>query len=580
MSLASGPRWTSSSQTYASMSFSRTASRRIGIDLSGESLHRRGYREEGGRAPLKENLAAAVLTRAQIRKDAPLVDLMCGSATLLIEGASMLADIAPGLGREFYGFVRWRGHDTPTWDALVAEARERREEGLKSLPPIVGYEPDTRTVNLARDNIRNAGLDKHITIEKASLASITHELPPGVIVTNPPYGVRLSDDEGRALTKLYEELGTTLKSKFAGWRASVLVPQGELAGSLRLRGDKRYSFFNGAIPCWLFIYGLSETVRTVAKTSEGETAFANRLRKNVITFGKWAKHTNVECYRLYDGDIPEYALAVDRYGKYIHVQEYQAPKTIDERVAARRMREALHALPEALGVDERNVFVKVRKQQKGTQQYEKQDERGDFLAVQENGHTFWVNFTDYLDTGLFLDHRDTRKLVGEMSAGKRVLNLFAYTCTATVYAAKGGAVSTTSVDASHTYLDWAERNFRSNGLTRSDHHLVQDDVIGWLAESRDVFDLIFVDPPTFSNSKDRDDFDVQRDHISLLSDCAKLLSPDGVIIFSNNFRRFKLDTELLSRAGMVAEDITAKTIPKDFERNARIHKCFIIRRSG
>ena len=387
----------------------------------------------------------------------------------------------------------------------------------------------------------------------------------------------MSDDEGRALQKLYEELGQTLKAKFAGWRASVLVPQGDLAGSLRLRGDKRYSFFNGAIPCWLFTYGLSETPRSTAKTSEGETAFANRLRKNLTTLGKWADTNGVECYRVYDADIPEYALAVDRYGKYVHVQEYQAPKTVDERMAARRLREALHALPEALGVAERDVFVKVRK--KGAEQYEKHDSRGSFTTVHENGHTFWVNFTDYLDTGLFLDHRDTRKLIGAMSAGKHVLNLFAYTCTASVYAAKGGATSTTSVDASRTYLDWAERNFRSNELTRSTNHLVQDDVLGWLSESRDMFDLIFVDPPTFSNSKDRDDFDVQRDHIALLEACARRLTPDGVIVFSNNYRRFKLDTDTLSRFGMASEDITAKTIPRDFERNPRIHKCFIIRRA-
>ena len=140
----------------------------LGIDLSGESLHRRGYREEGGRAPLKENLAAAVLTRAQIRRDAPLVDPMCGSATLLIEGASMLADIAPGLGRDYFGFVRWRGHDAAVWEALLSEARERREAGLNGLPPIVGFEPDGRTVAMARENVNNAGLSGHITIEKAS----------------------------------------------------------------------------------------------------------------------------------------------------------------------------------------------------------------------------------------------------------------------------------------------------------------------------------------------------------------------------------------------------------------------------
>lgn len=550
----------------------------IGIDLSGESLHRRGYREGNVPAPLKENLAAAIMTRAAPTLDAPLVDPMCGSGTLLIEGAMLLADVAPGLLRDYFGFLRWRGHEPDTWKQLIEEAKVRRTEGIPKLPPIVGFEPDPRSAKLAVQGAHAAGLSKQIRIERATLATLTHSLPTGLVVTNPPYGVRLGDDEGRSLASLYEELGNVLKTKFPGWRAAALVAKDDIAGAMRLRADKRYSFFNGSIPCWLFMYTLAETPRG-SRVSEGETAFANRLKKNAANFGKWAKGAGIECYRLYDGDIPEYALAVDIYGKLVHVQEYAPPKTIDPRLAQRRVREALHAIPEALGVSEHDVFVKVRKQQKGEAQYERHDNEGKLFTVREGACSFYVNLSDFLDTGLFLDHRITRKMVGDMARGKTFLNLFAYTCTASVHAARGGALSTVSVDTSRTYLAWAEKNYRLNSLSERTHRLVQDDVVGWLEDTREKFDLIFVDPPTFSNSKGRErDFDVQRDHVELLVKCSKCLNPGGQIVFSNNFRRFKLAEAELDFHDLKARDITKSTIPKDFERNARIHQCFVIER--
>ncbi|MBC7793108.1 MAG: bifunctional 23S rRNA (guanine(2069)-N(7))-methyltransferase RlmK/23S rRNA (guanine(2445)-N(2))-methyltransferase RlmL [Clostridia bacterium] len=551
----------------------------VAIDLSGESLHRRGWRGDGGNAPLKENLAAAVVMRAKPSRDVPLVDPMCGSGTLLIEGATMLADIAPGLGRTYFGFTHWRGHDAALWERLSAEADERRAAGLENLPPILGFDADERAVQATLTNSRAAGVGGKVQAIRANLGELKHSLPPGLVVVNPPYGVRIADDEGRALARLYEELGNVLKGSFPGWRAGVFVAQGEVAGSLRLRASKRYSFFNGSIPCFLFLYEMGAHARGETKTSEGEQAFANRLRKNHDKFSKWAKSAGLEAYRVYDADIPEYALAVDMYGKRVHVQEYAPPKTVEPRVAQRRLREALHAIPDVLGVDEHDVFVKVSKQQKGDAQYERHETRDEYFEVRENGHAFLVNLSDFLDTGLFLDHRDTRAMVGELSRGKRFLNLFAYTCTASVYAARAGASSTTSVDASRTYLGWAEANFEANGMEPENNRLVQDDVIAWLDESRPGYDVIFVDPPTFSNSKDREqDFDVQRDHVNLLDRCAHTLSQDGVIVFSNNYRRFKLDFAQLEQIGLIAEDITTKTIPRDFERNARIHQCFLLRK--
>ena len=227
------------------------------------------------------------------------------------------------------------------------------------------------------------------------------------------------------------------------------------------------------------------------------------------------------------------------------------------------------------------MHVRTRRPQKGATQYEKVDEQREFHRVREGRYEFLVNFTDYLDTGLFLDHRLTRARIGELAAGKRFLNLFAYTGSVTVHAAGGGAVATTTIDMSRTYLDWAKRNLALNKLAGPTHGFVQADCLQWLAEESErghlSYDLIFIDPPTFSRSKRmEDDFEVQRDHVVLLQQAARLLAPGGIIVFSNNYTRFRLDTHGL--AAFRIEDITRATIPKDFERNARIHCCFMLTR--
>ena len=305
--------------------------------------------------------------------------------------------------------------------------------------------------------------------------------------------------------------------------------------------------------------------------------FANRLRKNSKTLGKWARTQGIECYRLYDADMPEYAVAVDLYGDTVHVQEYEAPKTIDEEQARLRLVEILSALPVALSIPREKIALKVRKKQKGPAQYEKFGAEGRMLEVREGDARLLVNLTDYLDTGLFLDHRDTRQLIHEMARGKEFLNLFCYTGAFTVQAALGGARRSVSVDMSSTYIKWAERNFILNGMSTSTHELVQADCLTWVKEARRKFDLIFLDPPTFSNSKAMHaTFDVQRDYIPLLRSTSRLLAPDGVLIFSNNNRRFKMDVDALPELEIV--NITAKTIPRDFARNPRIHNCWQITR--
>jgi 23S rRNA (guanine2445-N2)-methyltransferase / 23S rRNA (guanine2069-N7)-methyltransferase len=284
--------------------------------------------------------------------------------------------------------------------------------------------------------------------------------------------------------------------------------------------------------------------------------------------------------------MPEYSFAIDRYAEadggrvWLYVQEYAAPKTIDPAAVQRRRSEALAALPGVAGVPAEFIHLRQRRKITRGEQYEKLGEQAEFRLVEEGGLKFWVNFTDYLDTGLFLDHRLTRQRLREAAARKRFLNLFAYTGSATVYAAAGRARETTTVDMSATYLDWAQRNLAVNGFSGAQHQLVQADCIAWLKTAvaeRQVYDLIFLDPPTFSNSKRMDDIlDVQRDHRALIDRCMALLAPGGKLVFSNNAQKFKLDAEV--GQSYKVTDISRATLPKDFERNPRIHQCFELER--
>jgi 23S rRNA (guanine2445-N2)-methyltransferase / 23S rRNA (guanine2069-N7)-methyltransferase len=581
----------------------------VGIDLSGESLHKRGYRQEGGKAPLKENLAAAILLRAGwpaiAAEGGELLDPLCGSGTLPIEAALMAADFAPGLLRPGFGFQGWKGHDPALWERLTQEALRRSEAGLKTLPPIVGYDIDRLAVRIALGNIERAGLRGLVHVEKKALGEARPRRPRGLVVANPPYGERLGDQE--SLVPLYRELGDTLKAHFRGWRATVFTGNPELAFKLGLRAERYYTLYNGALECRLFNFAveperffepheggppteaqrqtreLLRRARTVDVTAGGAAMVANRLRKNLRNLGRWARQNQVSCYRLYDADLPEYAVAVDLYpGEklWVHVQEYQAPASIDPARAEQRWVDALAAVLAVLEVPAGQVFLKTRRRQKGTAQYEKQAETGRFRAVEEGGLKFWVNFEDYLDTGLFLDHRETRALIRELAPGERFLNLFAYTGSATVYAVQGGASASTTVDMSRTYLDWARRNLELNRLAGPRHEFVQADCLEWLEQAAAKglrYDLIFLDPPTFSTSKRmRGTFDVQRDHAGLIRRCAELLVPGGRLVFSTNARKFKLDGEALQ--DLRVEDITRGTLPKDFERNPRIHSCWLIQK--
>jgi len=566
----------------------------LSLDLSGESLHRRGYRTAGAAAPLKENLAAALLLRSGwpqlAAQQRPFIDPMCGSGTLLVEAAMIALKLAPGLLRRRFGFEHWLGHDHKTWQALQQEAREIRQHALESTPvlEIHGYDASPDAINAARGNIKRAGLEALIRVsqrELAELKPLTHKqgLDGGLILTNPPYGERLS--EVPVITYLYRNLGDALKQHFVGWQAAVFTGNPELGKAIGLRAHKQYKLYNGAIASSLLLFRVEEervigndarATTTDPATAPIDSMFANRLRKNIKSLDKWARTEHIDCYRLYDADMPEYAVAVDRYGDWVHVQEYAAPASIDPVKALKRLQEAVDTLPSVMGVSADRVVLKQRRRQAGKAQYERHNERGEFFEVREGQARLLVNLHDYLDTGLFLDHRPIRLWLAQHSRGKRFLNLFCYTGVASVQAALGGARSTTSVDLSNTYLEWARKNLALNGLGEALHRTEQSDVLRWLSSGREQFDLIFMDPPSFSNSKKMQGvLDVQRDHIELITAAMARLAPGGLLIFSNNLRRFKLDTEGLINYSLV--DITARTIDKDFARNPRIHHCWEIR---
>ncbi len=558
------------------------------LDLSGRGLHRRGYRCQSGSAPLRENLAAGVLLRCGwpelAAREAPLVDPFCGSGTLLIEAAWMALDRAPGLLRATAGCTAWLGHDEATWQELLQEAFDRAEKSAGWAGRLYGSDISADAIVSAGENAATAGVADSIVLTPSELGKLRAPTgPTGLFVTNAPYGVRVGSKW--ELNGLYDQLSHKLTAEFSGWQAGVLTDDAH-ASLIQLRARRINKLKNGDIDCRLLRFDISEKwqpsgPKPTRARSPGATMFGNRVAKNLRHLRKWANKNGVSCYRLYDADMPEYALAVDLYEAdrlYAHVQEYRAPDALPEKVAVQRLDEAVKELRDQLCLSRAQIAVKQRRRQRGNQQYERLDRRDHFVTIRENEHLFRVNLWDYLDTGLFLDHRKTRALVQDRAQGGDFLNLFAYTGSATVYAAMGGATSTTSVDLSATYLDWARRNLELNDIVDNRHQLIKADVIPWIkiqAARKVRFDLIFLDPPTFSNSKSmQHSFDVQRDHAELIRDASRLLKRDGRLIFSSNRRKFALNTDALEHLAIT--NISTKTIPEDFSRKRNIHHCYEI----
>ena len=617
----------------------RKARATVSIDLAGGPMHRRGWRLAQGDAPLKETLAAGVLMRGAWSRvyaaGGALLDPMCGSGTLLVEGALMAADVAPGLMRHGDSMpTQWPGFDRDAWASLLAEARLRERAGRAALRrAFVGRDIDPRAVRDARDNAARAGLADVIDFAVADIAALqvgdvahvermaradavgdlnpanteavsvardldgdSQDAPggarassggvtsPGLIVCNPPYDARLAAD-----AHLYRALGDALQRATPTWRASLLCGDPDLARATGLRAQKTYQVFNGAIECTLLVCDPVARVQRAATStgaprelSEGAQMVANRLRRNLRKLKAWRAQDAVDCFRAYDADLPEYSAAIDVYTDaataqtWLHVQEYAAPADIPEADQRTRLDALQAAARDVFGVPHERVALKTRTRGKGGSKYGQFEQRGTRFEVREGAARLIVNLFDYLDTGVFLDHRPLRQRLFDEAHDTRFLNLFGYTGAATVQAALGGARTTTTIDLSGPYLQWCADNLQANAIGGAKHRLVQADCIAWLEADTAQFDLVFCDPPTFSNSKRASDFDIQREHVRLLSAIVDRLAPGGVLYFSNNFRRFKLDDAVHEIAQV--EDISASTIPPDFERNARIHRCWRITR--
>ena len=462
---------------------------------------------------------------------------------------------------------------------------------------IRGFDRDPVAIRDAEANAARAGLANRIMFQRCELAKLpAAQSKSGLVAVNPPYGERIGESE--ELRLLYALLGERLRSDYRGWEAAVFTGNPALGRELGINARRRHKMMNGPIECRLLRLAIdpSEFVQArepgrppvidaeSARARPGAQMFANRLKKNLDKFSSWARREQVSCYRMYDADMPEYAFAIDLYqsdpagsaGRWLYVQEYAPPATVDREKARARREEAISVLPEVTGLPASAIYWRTRRPQKGKSQYEAIADVDERVIVEEGGLKFLVNFTDYLDTGLFLDHRKTRARIRAQAKGKRFLNLFCYTGAATVYAAGGGAAATTSVDMSRTYVDWARRNMAVNEL-KGEHRFVQEDCLAWLATGGGAdFDLIFLDPPTFSNSKRMDrEFDVQRDHVDLIRSTLKHLAPGGLLLFSTNFRKFRLDTD--SFGDLSVKDITKVTVPFDFARDSKVHACFEIR---
>ncbi len=597
----------------------------VSLDLAGEPLHRRGLDRAGAYAPLKETLAAALLYLmdwpARAARGEPFVDPLCGSGTLLVEAAWMALGVAPGLLRRRFGVHGWRGHDPALWERVRRELGEARPLVERADLRVVGYDRAEAALSAARANARRAGVSDVVTLERRELRDAGPPVGagPGLVLTNPPYGVRLGD-EG-ALAPLYEALGDVLRRGFLGYRAGVFTGSPALARAVGLRAEAKHALYNGPIECRLLDIPISaEPVREGGgpgwrRPSKQAEMFANRLRKDARRWGKWARRRGVECYRVYDREIPEYNVAVDRYGDAVVVSEYRRPRRVPEHEAVRRLRDVTLVTPEVLGVDPEAVHVKVRvragQRQAARGQYEKVGDGGARLEVREGPWRFLVNPSDYLDTGLFLDQRAVRRRLARLAAGKRLLNLYAYTATASVAAARGlpagdgaasgevegsggaaGARQTTSVDLSRTYLLWGLENFRANGLRaevvepgarwRADHVLVRSDVRAWLdaasAPGGPRYDVIYVAPPARSVSRRAPPFDLVEDHPALLRAAFRLLASGGVVLFSSPIAGLEL--ALAAGAGVEDEDWTAALTPEDFRRGPQPFRCWALRRAA
>ena len=552
------------------------------LNLSGESLHRRGYRAPGEQsaAPLKETLAAGMLMVAgwdsllEGSEAVGLVDPMCGSGTLAIEAALMAADVAPGLLRKRWGFEGWGQHDTGAWEAILAEARERRAAGAGvaagtgATARIVAGDLDADALALARANAARAGVDGLIEFchaDAALLGSYAHGLPDqGILVSNPPYGVRLQD--ASELPGTYAALAAAADAVPSGWAAAIISPDAGISSAMGRTPRFELGCHNGPIEAAIRVYDLAaserQTVEVVSLSSVARTVpiaertseqFAARLRKVGRERCRWARRQGVSCYRIYDADLPDYALAIDAYEacstRYLRIEEHPAPGSVDAARAARRLADATALAAAVLDVERCGVCLP-RRPGEGQPR---------IVRVEESGLSFEVDLTAPHDTGLALDLRDLRAELSRRAAGARVLCVPSAAGVPACVAAAAGAAATTTVDASETYLKWARRNLEVNGLPSKRNRLVCAEPLAWLQAhpKRAAFDLAFVELPTAQDEAD-----------ALIEALRTALAPGGAAILISRGKRVS--------AGGDAHEITSSTLPHDFARTPRIHHAWLL----
>ncbi len=544
----------------------------IGINLNRAPLNQRGYRTVGGEAPLRETLAQVMLARLKIDQHPPsvIIDPCCGSGTILIEACMRLNQIAPQRQRLVNQLSRWTGLEMISWTDLVTTTRFNE---IQTPTRFLGFDINAEAVDRARANIERAGLSDRISVEVSDIESLSPAIAQITnaeivwILANPPYGTRLGRNDD--LVSLYRTLGNRCKV-FQNAQLGLVTSEKELIQALGLRADKKWEILAGGLRLNIAKFRLGVSPQAVDRQHETDPPkdilpLLNRLSKNLKSRSKLLKNQNINCYRIYDSDLPEYNVVIDQFADYLHIQEYRPPKTIDPKKANHRRQLVRQWVPKHLGIPFRHVVYKERFRQSGNSQYERRAEPL-YIDVVENGMRFEVNLTSYTDVGLFLDHRPLRLELLESCRGQRVLNLFCYTGALSIAAAKGFARAVTSIDKSKTYLTWAHRNFEKNRLNPKHYQFIRANVLDWLqVDPQANFDLILLDPPTFSNTKSTGQtLDIQRDHRALIDACAHWLAPRGVIYFSNNFRNFTLDDAVSD--GYSVEDITWQSIDVDFDR--------------
>ncbi len=580
----------------------------ITIDTTGSSLHKRGYRTLAGPAPIKETLAAAMVDLSVWKPNRPLLDPFCGTGTIPIEAALAGLKIAPGINRDFAS-TRWAQIDRKIWNDAVTEALDLQDNDTRL--EIEGFDVDAESLEMARYHAKLAGVEDKIVFEQRAFEDTISDREYGCVITNPPYGERLQGEQLSELRSLYQQFPAVVQ-QLPTWSLFVITSMLDFEKIVQKKATRRRKLFNGRLECTYFQYlgprpprpedaqrvvqelplgnGESEVetpgkptaaaapvfAGLQAKDHEQAEIFSRRLTKRARHLRRWPTRRGITCYRIYERDVPEIPLVVDRYDDALHITEYERPHERDLARHSAWLELMKETAAETLEVPIEKVHLKSRHKRSKGDQYEKVADMQHTKQVTENGLKFWINLSDYVDTGLFLDHRVTRQMVREQSQGKSVLNLFAYTGSFTVYAAAGGAASTTTVDLSKNYLQWAQRNLELNSLYSPVHEYIARDCVEFVNEAvgngKRKYDIVIIDPPTYSNSKRLDDdWNVQTGHADLLNATGRLLNEDGVIYFSTNFRKFKLHHDQLP--GFSIQEISKQTVPEDF-RNRRIHRCW------